>query len=206
MGDVQPVVRARRSAFAAAFLSLLYPGLGHAYLGRWLRALAWAILPTLAIAGGAGLILSAPDRTELFAPLLDPAMSTAVYGVIVIDLLYRLAAVFDAYRLARDSRVGSSGSRMLSTVGLLGIILVLIASHVAVARPVSFAYDTINDITDDSGDETRSPRHRGLSGASSTSCGRPSPTPAPSRPPSPSTRRRPSPRRRPGPAGTARSG
>ena len=68
MGDVQPVVRARRSAFAAAFLSFLYPGLGHAYLGRWLRALAWAVLPTLAIAAGAGLILSAPDKTDLRRP------------------------------------------------------------------------------------------------------------------------------------------
>ena len=61
-------------------------------------------------------------------------MSTAVYGAIVVDLLYRLAAVIDAFRLARDPSVGSSGSRMLSTVGLLGIVLVLVASHVAVAR------------------------------------------------------------------------
>ena len=29
-----------RSAFAAAFLSLLFPGLGHAYAGAWQRALA----------------------------------------------------------------------------------------------------------------------------------------------------------------------
>jgi LCP family protein required for cell wall assembly len=157
MGDAQPVVRARKSAFAAAFLSFLYPGLGHAYLGRWLRALMWAILPTLAIVAGAGLVLSAPDKTELFAPLLDPAMSTAVYGAIIVDLLYRLAAVFDAYRLARDPAVGSGGSRMLSTVGLLGIVLVLIASHVAVARPVGLAYDTINEITSNSGDDTALP-------------------------------------------------
>jgi LCP family protein required for cell wall assembly len=157
MGDARPVVRPRRSAFAAAFLSFLYPGLGHAYLGRWLRALLWAILPTLAIVVGAGLILSAPDKTELVAPLLDPAMSTMVYGAILVDLLYRLAAVFDAYRLARDPSVGSGSSRMLSTVGLLGIVLVLIASHVAVARPVGLAYDTINEITSNSGDDTELP-------------------------------------------------
>src|SRR5688500_5946561 len=84
-GDPKPVVRRRRSAFAAAFLSLLYPGLGHAYLGRWMRALAWAALPTLAIAAGAGIILSAHDRTGLFAPLLDPAMGTAIYGLIIVD-------------------------------------------------------------------------------------------------------------------------
>jgi LCP family protein required for cell wall assembly len=154
---VQPVVRARKSAFAAAFLSFLYPGLGHAYLGRWLRALAWAVLPTLAILAGAGLVLSSPDKTDLLAPLLDPAMSTAVYGAIVIDLLYRLAAVIDAYRLAQDRSVGSSSSRMLSTVGLLGIVLVLVATHVAVARPVSLAYETITDITSNSGDDSALP-------------------------------------------------
>jgi LCP family protein required for cell wall assembly len=155
MGDAQPVVRARRSAFAAAFLSFLYPGLGHAYLGRWLRALAWAILPTLAIAAGAGLILSTSERSELLAPLLDPAMSTMVYGAIIVDLLYRLAAVLDAYRLARDPSVGSSGSRMLSTVGLLGIVLVLIASHVAVARPLGVINEQFSELN--SGDESELP-------------------------------------------------
>ena len=155
MGDARPVVRRRRSAFAAAFLSLLYPGLGHAYLGRWMRALLWAIIPTLAIAAGLGIILSAEDRTELFAPLLDPAIGSAIYGVILIDLLYRLAAVFDAFRLARDPRVGSGGSRMLSTVGLLGVILVLIATHVAVASPVDRLYTGLTSI--DSGDDSELP-------------------------------------------------
>ena len=37
-----------RSAFAAAFLSLLFPGLGHAYAGAYTRALAFAALPLLA--------------------------------------------------------------------------------------------------------------------------------------------------------------
>ncbi len=39
-----------RSAFAAAFLSLIFPGLGHAYAGAWARALAFAALPLLLIA------------------------------------------------------------------------------------------------------------------------------------------------------------
>src|SRR5262245_2097742 len=157
MGDAQPVVRARKSAVAAAFLPFIYPGLGHAYLGRWKRAIAWAILPTLAIVGGAGLLLTSPDKTDLLAPLLDPAMSTAVYGAIIVDLLYRLAAVIDAFRLARDSSVGSSGTRMPSTVGLRGIGLVLIASHDAVAQPVIVGYTTISEITENSGDDTAIP-------------------------------------------------
>jgi len=69
--DSEPVVRARKSAFAAAFLSFIYPGLGHAYLGRGMRALAWAVLPTLALAAGAGLVVSSflwSPRSTPFGP------------------------------------------------------------------------------------------------------------------------------------------
>ena len=40
----------QRSAFAAAFLSLLFPGLGHAYAGAYPRALAFAAAPLLIVA------------------------------------------------------------------------------------------------------------------------------------------------------------
>ena len=47
-----------RSAFAAAFLSLIFPGLGHAYAGAWARALAFAALPLLLIALAGGIFIS----------------------------------------------------------------------------------------------------------------------------------------------------
>ena len=117
MGDAPPIVRARRSAFAAAFLSFLYPGLGHAYLGRWLRALRWAVLPTLAhrrrrrahpeLAGQDGPAGPAPRPRDEHRASTAPSSSTCSTGS---------PRSLDAYRLARDPRVGSSGSRMLSTV------------------------------------------------------------------------------------------
>ena len=42
MNRPQEPRRRARSAFAAAFLSLLFPGLGHAYAGAWHRALGFA--------------------------------------------------------------------------------------------------------------------------------------------------------------------
>ena len=141
----------RRSAFAAGFLSFVFPGLGHAYLGHWLRAVAWAVLPVLAIAAGAGVMLG-PNRTDILANLVDPDVLLAALGVVLLDLLYRLAAVVDAWRLARQPGVGSAGARMLSTAGLVAISVVLVASHVAIARPVYFAYDTISAFDGEGGD------------------------------------------------------
>ena len=153
MASTDVAVRPRRSAFAAAFLSFIFPGLGHAYLGRWLRALLWAALPILGIAAGAGLALS-PDRNEILTNLADPAVLQWVLLVLVVDLVYRLIAMIDAWRLARDRSVGTTGTRLLSAAGLVALVVVLMASHVAIAQPVLLARDTINDITENAGDET----------------------------------------------------
>lgn len=142
-----------RSAFAAAFLSFLLPGLGHVYLGRWLRALLWAVLPVLGIVAGASLALG-PNRSDHVAALADPDVLIGVIGFIVLDLLYRLAAVLDAYRLARDPAVGSTATRMLSTVGLVAISVVLVASHVVLAQPVLLISDTIDAIAENAGDDS----------------------------------------------------
>jgi LCP family protein required for cell wall assembly len=145
-----------RSAFVAAFLSFILPGLGQAYLGRWLRALAWVALPVIVTALVIGIALSS-DRNELAGQLLIPAVQLAVLGAIVVDLLYRLAAMLDAWRLGQVPRGATTGvSRLASTIGLLAIVLVLVVSHVAIARPVYSAYDTLSTITD-GGDDTPIP-------------------------------------------------
>ena len=153
MGPTDVAVRPRRSAFAAAFLSFIFPGLGHAYLGRRLRALLWAALPLLGLAALGGLALS-PQRSEYVFQLADPNILFGVLVVLVIDLLYRLLAVLDAYRLGRDPAVGSAGTRLLSGAGVVAIVVVLLASHVAIAQPVLLGIDTINDITGNAGDDS----------------------------------------------------
>src|ERR1035437_10542790 len=59
---MQPPEEARprphqQSAFGAAFLSLLFPGLGHAYARAWTRAIGFAALPLLLLALLLGIFL-----------------------------------------------------------------------------------------------------------------------------------------------------
>jgi LCP family protein required for cell wall assembly len=135
----------RRSAFAAAVFSLLFPGLGHAYLGRWSSALAWAALPILGIALLAGLLANPATRELLLEALLSEDALRFVLVGIGLDLLYRLLCVLDAWRLAR-SPGPASGGLAASAAGLLAVLLVLAGSHVAVARPVFIALGTLEDI------------------------------------------------------------
>jgi polyisoprenyl-teichoic acid--peptidoglycan teichoic acid transferase len=153
MAPKDVAVRPRRSAFAAAFLSFLFPGLGHAYLGRWLRALAWAVIPVVAIAAIAGRVASG-DLGDLVEVLANPAVLDAMLVILVIDAIYRLLALLDAYRLASDRSVGSSATRAASAAGLVALVVVLVGSHVVVARPVFFATDLYADVSRNAGDDT----------------------------------------------------
>ena len=108
-----------RSPFAAAFLSLIFPGLGQLYAGAPLRALAFAAAPILALALGAGMVLRL-DKIALLGFLIDPTVLDAVFVINLGVLLYRLVAIVDAYRVADylnaasasgDGRAGRARSR-----------------------------------------------------------------------------------------------
>ena len=88
-----------RSPFAAAFLSLIFPGLGQLYAGAPLRALAFAAGPILLLALSAGMVLRV-DRIALLGFLVDPAVLDAVFVLNLVVLVYRLVAIVDAYRVA----------------------------------------------------------------------------------------------------------
>lgn len=148
--------RLGHSAFAAGFLSFLMPGLGHAYLGYWLRAAAWLFLPIVAMAALAASLLG-PSRTELLARLLDPDVLVAALAVVLIDLLYRLAAVIDAWRLGRDRSIGSPTTRTASGLGLIVMAGVLVLSHVAIAQPVLYARDVLGTFDGEGGDDSAVP-------------------------------------------------
>jgi LCP family protein required for cell wall assembly len=147
----QTVLTPVRSAFVAAFLSFLLPGLGHAYLRRWLRAALWMVLPLLGFAAGA-LLVTSTERRELLAQLVDPDVLSALLLFVIIDAVYRMLAVLDAWRLARDPLVGTGTTRTASTLGVLAIALVLAGSHVAAATPVRLAMDVVG--TFDGGGDT----------------------------------------------------
>ncbi len=143
-----------RSPFAAAFLSLIVPGLGHLYAGAPGRALGFAAAPVLLVALIAGVVLRL-DRLELVGLVFSPFLLSSVFALNVLALLYRLVAIIDAFRVAEylnavgsagDGRYGPPRSRRhpLSLAGLLAVILVMTGSHVVVARYDMLALDLLD--------------------------------------------------------------
>jgi LCP family protein required for cell wall assembly len=143
-----------RSPFTAAFLSLLFPGLGQWYAGATVRALAFAALPVLAIALLAGIGLRM-DRIALLGLVFDPNVLTGVFVLNLLVLVYRVVAVVDAYRVAEfvnaqaasgDGRAGRARLRRnpLSLAGLLAVLLVMATSHVVVARYDTYAMELVS--------------------------------------------------------------
>ncbi|HET7829125.1 MAG TPA: LCP family protein, partial [Candidatus Limnocylindrales bacterium] len=150
-----------RSAFAAAFLSLIFPGLGHAYAGAWTRALAFAALPLLLIALLGGIALRA-DRAQLLGTLIDPGVLTGLFIGNLLALVYRAVAAVDAWQVTRflnaqdasgDGRAGRSRLPLnpVSAAGLLAVLLVIGAGHLAVARYNVLALDLVNCVFNDDG-------------------------------------------------------
>ena len=146
----------RPSPFAAAFLSLIFPGLGHVYARRYARALGFATLPILGLALLAGLLTSAPTRDMIKVSVFDPSVLDGLLALDVLVFLYRLVAVVDAYRCA--AVVMTEGGRLgrarvplapLSVAGLVGVTLVMGLAHVALARYDRIAHDTLVAVTTD---------------------------------------------------------
>jgi LCP family protein required for cell wall assembly len=142
-----------RSPFTAAFLSLLFPGLGHLYAGAPNRALAFATAPVLLVALLAGIVLRL-GQNELVGLVLNPLLLSSVFAFNVVALLYRLVSIVDAYRVAEylnafsaagDGRLGPARipRNPLSIAGLLAVVLVMAGSHVVVARYDMLALDLL---------------------------------------------------------------
>src|SRR5690349_4263315 len=138
-----------RSPFTAAFLSLLFPGLGHLYAGAPMRALGFAAPPILLLALLGGVLIRL-DRFELVGAFIQQVGAIFVFNLIA--LAYRLIAIVDAYRVAAflnahavsgDGRLGRARlpANPLSIAGLIAVLLVMAGSHVVVARIDMLASD-----------------------------------------------------------------
>ena len=133
-----------RSPFAAAFLSLLFPGLGHAYLGALRRGLGIAAPPLLLGALFAGFLVRM-DEVQLAGLAVQSWFLIGVFIVNLVLLVYRAWAIVDAWSIARavnglppgaSAMAGPLGA--ISVAGLGAVLLVMSGAHVAVAR-----YDVI---------------------------------------------------------------
>ncbi len=130
-----------RSPFAAAFLSLIFPGLGHAYLGAYRRGLGFAAPPLLLAALVAGFAVRM-TAFELAGLAIQGWFQILVFVANLVALVYRAAAIFDAWSIARALNGGtalptSQAARtagIISTAGLAAVLLIMSGVHVAVAR------------------------------------------------------------------------
>jgi LCP family protein required for cell wall assembly len=169
--DPAPVIR-RPSPFAAAALGLLFPGLGHLYAGRPMRALAYAAPAFLGLALLGGVLVSGLGRQSLVASAFSPDTLQAILLLDALVFLYRLAAIVDGYRVARElslpptkrGRRARAALQPLSVAGLAAVVLALGLGHAALARDDRIAYDTLTAITSTDGTV-------GLSGPSATPAG-----------------------------------
>ena len=144
------------SAFAAAFLSLIFPGLGHAYAGAWTRAIGFAAAPLLLLVLSVAMFLK---LGALGMGVLIVANLPLVLAGNLVALVYRAIAAIDAYRVvafvnaqdvAGDGRLGRRRIRLnpLSVAGLAAVLLVIAGSHAVVARYGGEAQDIASCIED----------------------------------------------------------
>ncbi|HYC07531.1 MAG TPA: LCP family protein, partial [Candidatus Binatia bacterium] len=176
-----------RSAFAAAFLSLIFPGLGHAYAGAYQRAIGFAAAPILLLALGAGIGLRV-SIFELAGVALEYLWLIQILNILI--LVYRVVAAIDAYRVATflnateatgDRRLGRAriGVNPISIAGLVAVILVMSGVHVVVAQYDMQAADLVNCVFDPSGtaqcDDTATPSES-IAPDETDDSGSPSPT------------------------------
>jgi LCP family protein required for cell wall assembly len=150
--DVRP---RGKSPFVAAFLSLIFPGLGHAYAGAFHRALGFAAPPILLAALVAGVFIRL-SLNQIAEFVLTPGVLPGLFLFNLAALAYRLVAIVDAYRVTvfLNAVASSGGGRLgrprlvfnpLSVGGVVAVVLVMSGAHVVVARYELQASDFIND-------------------------------------------------------------
>jgi LCP family protein required for cell wall assembly len=143
--------RGGRSGFVAAFLSLLFPGLGHAYLGAYRRGLGFAAPPLLIGALLAGLLVRM-NAYDLAGMAVQSWFLIGLFLVNLVALGYRAAAIVDAWAIARamagrpapSSSPEARAAGTLSIAGLAAVLLVMSAVHLAVARYDLLLVNTTN--------------------------------------------------------------
>lgn len=130
-----------RSPLAAAFLSLVFPGLGHVYLGAYRRGLGFAAPPLLlaALVAGFAVRMTAFDLAGL---AIQSWFQILVFVGNLVALVYRAAAIVDAWSIARmlggratqplSAAVRNAG--LASIASLCAVLLVMSGVHIAVAR------------------------------------------------------------------------
>lgn len=183
-----PEARRARSPFAAAFLSLLFPGLGQLYAGSRRRAAWWAAAPLLLLTAGLAAAVRL-GRLGLVGVAVEPWFLGGVFAVNLLVLAYRVASIIDAWFVARNQArasavtafragpvgrgPGASAFQLLSLGGLAAVVLVAAGVHLAVARYDVLVGDLVRCVFDPTSSSScgtpSGPEGSGLPGAADTS-------------------------------------
>jgi polyisoprenyl-teichoic acid--peptidoglycan teichoic acid transferase len=118
-GASEPPIR-RRSPSIAAFLSFLWPGLGHAYTRRTRAALLFA-LPVLAVVLIV-LIQAASGLGKLATLIISPSSALTAFILVVLLGVWREVAVIDAASAIRPRGSWRRG-RSLLTISVITVII-----------------------------------------------------------------------------------
>jgi LCP family protein required for cell wall assembly len=112
----------------AALLSFIFPGLGQIYAGAVKRGLLWAI--PMAIFVLALVWVLAGGMNALVGLVLNPQTRNALLVLNIAFLFYHLAAMFDAYAVAREERlIIGAGPARAAPVALAGLLVVTLLFH-----------------------------------------------------------------------------
>src|SRR5512141_1118742 len=107
----------------AALLSCLFPGLGQFYAGDLRRAVLWALPMLLFILGIIWLLLG--GTIGMIALITNPQTRVALLVLNVAFFLYHVAAMVDAYSMAKSARgygFGRSGGGGGAPIALAALI------------------------------------------------------------------------------------
>lgn len=125
MADFVPGAKPVTSAYrpnVATLLAFIWPGLGQLYRGRPKLGLAYAVLPTLLVAGVA-VAFQQLGALQFALYLLNPVVSVGLLVVLMLTGVVRVMSIVDA------SRAGRRLSR--ATLGLASLLIgVVVLSHV----------------------------------------------------------------------------
>ena len=118
-----------RSPGVAAFLSFLWPGLGHWYAGARRTAIVFA-LPIIVVVGVlASWLIKGPENVVI--QLLSPGTALTIVVLVVLLGVWRIVSMADVV-----SNVGgrSVWRRRRLTAGFVAMVLVVLVSHAALAN------------------------------------------------------------------------
>ena len=131
-GSARRAPKSGGSAAVAAVLSFIFPGLGHAYLGRRREALTFAV-PVLVLFTILGVWVLSQGFTRAGAKLLDPTFAALAAILSLVLVVWWAAGIISAYRAGRQ------GDRATVLVPI-ALVLTLLMITAAPAVPLGAAW------------------------------------------------------------------